>query len=413
MHVNPFQGLLCLAAMSVACSSGTPPQNAQDQLADPSSSVHVQAPELPDPPGPPGPFLIRLQDLFPTQIFDSAATPTHIAMAMQSDARDMSLCPVTGLPICYLGSAVIASRQNPSAVARVQLYESDTQSGSAIDDAIATDSRFIFAIREGMYVGDSPAASVAIVNQNAQIEHRIDMAGENIELSQIALASDTDDAFVACSSRTLRGISKSYDIQCDRIEVRTGRRIPVHTFRLSSPARAVALATLHAQTLVTWISHGHAFAAWLHAPQTVADLGPVTAMRPKLAAGLDDVAVMVQTDDAFIRVERFSPNEDISSNQRPYLLLNGVRYRSIHGPVAVRQGFVIAFRYDNTQQIALIDKNFKTWHIVENPLSWRRFDDVGTIDISEAHAGKFLWQTAQSALTDNEPEKFATAKDAT
>lgn len=380
-----------------ACSSNAQrPQATNDAVAAKAPEASELPAKLPAPPGEPGPFLVRLHELFPSQIFAASATPTHIALAMQSDVRDITQCRVTNLPVCFRGTAVIAPRTNPNTPVRINLYESDTQSGARVDDIAAAGNRFAFAVREGMYVGDTPMASVIIANDAGNIEHQIVLSSTQNFVEQVALSSTQDHRVLMCAA--VRAESLDDDkIICEQIDLSSAKREPYATIPVSSPVRAFDVAVHGKRALAVYEAGGHVFAVFLDKPSEHLDLGASTAMRPLIAAGWNHFAVAWQADDGMLIIDDVdAESKNIQTMARRTIALNGVKDRSISGLAAVSEGYIFGFRHQNTQQIALVDSDFSAWSLLDNSNVWRMFSDYGVLDTQEAHAGKIFWQTAES-----------------
>ncbi len=352
--------------------------------------------KLPAPPGEQGPILIRLTDNFPTQIFASAASESHIAIALQSDVRDISLCTETELPICFQGMGVVVQRLNPNQPKAVKLYESDTQSGNRIDDVATDGKNFVFALSEGKYVGDTPVAKLVIVDENAAITRDIVLSAPDIHISRISLNTLNDGRILVC--KAYERIPGPPGLICEKLDISTGKTSPAATIQTQSPIRNFDISIHDEHILAAWIESGYAYAAFLDTPNDKLELGLATAVKPRIAAGLDDFAVIWQSDDAQTHVDKIPVSGAIKSIQRHSMLLSGLDYRSIGGIVAVSEGYLFAFRHQNTQQMALISTDFKTWNLLNNSNSWRMLSDYASLDIQEAHSGKILWQTAESIV---------------
>ena len=127
-------------------------------------------------------------------------------------------------------------------------------------------------------------------------------------------------------------------------------------------------------------------------------MGQSTALEPRAAAGLNAFAVIWQGDDATMRIDRIPNAQPLAGLQRKTLILSGLDYRSVSGPVAFSQGYVFSFRHMNTQQVALVTPDFSGWHLVGNNKDWRQFGHIASLDIQDAHVGKLTWQTAESLI---------------
>lgn len=394
--------LCCALVFCIAgCDSKTSPQTATPNAVDAGSSgVHdvKKAAVLEAPPGEPGPFLVRTDTLFPTQIFGAAATPTHIAIAFQSDVRDVSLCKQTQLPICFQGAALLTTRRNPNTVVRVDLYESDTQSGTRVDSVESVGEYFAFAIRDGVYAGDTPRQVLAIFHQDGTASARIDLSQPQARCNQIALAVQENDRVIVCRALDLNDLKSSHRIDCQSIAAATGKSSPLGSIATQAPVRTLSVIAGFDRLLAAWTSNAHAYAAFLDDPDNVVDLGAATAIRPSLARGVDRFAVAWQGDDGTFKIDAIFPTRQNRDDKRQTLILNGVRDRSLGALTAFSQGFAFAFRHQNTQQIAIVDTDMKAWHLADNSTQWRMFSQYGALDIENAHNGKFIWQTVESLI---------------
>ena len=146
---------------------------------------------------------------------------------------------------------------------------------------------------------------------------------------------------------------------------------------------------------MAWNEGGRVKAAFMDTISDPFDLGLATAMPVYVAAGMNEFAVAWQGDDGYVRVGRIP----YQGNERQTLMLNGVQYRSINGMVAISEGYLIAFRHQNTQQIALVSTDFTQWHLVDNSQNWRMFYGYASLDIQDAHTGRIVWQTAESLIS--------------
>lgn len=400
--------LLCVWIAFAMCAAG----------CDSKSSVHLAAadaadaeaknarepqklPVLDPPPGDPGPFLIRLDTLFPTQIFGVAATESSIAVAMQSDARDVSLCAQTRLPICFRGTAVIARRRNPNTALRIDLYESDTQSGARIDDVESVGDYFAFAVRDGIYAGDIPKQTLAVYRQDGTPTANIDLTAPQADCRQIALAASGDRRFIVCSALDLNDLGASHRIACRSIDAATSKSDDLGHISAQAPVRSLDIATGFGRTLAVWTAQAHAYAAFLDAPENIADLGPATAVRPSVACGADRFAVAWQGDDGTSRIDAIFPNENDAPVNRQSLVLSGAIDRSVGPLAAFSHGYAFAFRHQNTQQIGVADPDLGGWHLVSDSDDYRMFGQYGTLDVQNAHNGKLIWQTVESLIQKN------------
>lgn len=373
--------------------SATAPQSLQTESAQAAPEVPRV---LPDPPGESGPFLVRMEQGFPNHIFGSAATENQLAITMQSDARDISLCTRTNLPVCFQGKALISDRTNPNQPIILNLYESDTQSGSQIDDVTSVGNNFVFAVNEGLYVGDTQSVSLVISDAAGHVLQNVDLGQPDVRIIGTSLCRYTDAEILVC-----RGIEPESNreqfmprIICERYLPQNSQRSPVASIQSDRMVRALDVGCNGNQALLAWIEGGHLKAAFVHNPVETFDLGLSTSNPPQIAAGLDAFAVSWQGDDGNMRVTRIP----VDGSEQKTLLLNGVQFRSITGIVATSLGYLIAFRHQNTQQVALIEPDFNAWHLVDNSQNWRMFSDYASIDIQDAHTGKMIWQTAESLV---------------
>lgn len=399
MRFNAFLlSSFAIAFLASACDSKDSPKPATTDAAnqaEDNAQSQVQR-KLPAPPGEPGPVLIRMTNSFPTQIFAVAATENHVAFAMQSDVRDVSLCTETELPVCFHGSVLISQRRNPNQPKLVKLYESDTQSGSRMDDAAAAGNKFVIAISEGRYVGDTPVSKLVIVDENAVKEREIILSAPDIQISHISLNPLEDGRVLVCKS--FEPIQGNPGLICEKLDPSTGKLTPVATIQTKNPIRSFEIALSEERILAAWIESGIAQTAFLNAPDEKLELGVATALKPHLAAGLNNFAIVWQSDDAQTHVDKLPIDKSIKSIERQTMTLNGLDYRSINGLAAVSEGYLFAFRHQNTQQMALISTDFKSWNLLSNSNNWRMISDYAVIDIQEAHTGKIVWQTAESIV---------------
>ncbi len=359
-------------------------------------------PVLDPPPGDPGPFLIRLDALFPTQIFGIAATETHVAVAMQSDARDVSLCAQTQLPICFRGTAVIARRRNPNTAQIVDLYESDTQSGARVDDVESVGDYFAFAVRDGIYAGDVPKQTLAVFRQDGSPTAKIDLTVPHADCRQIALAASVDRQIVVCSALDLNDLGASHRISCRSVDAASSKVDDLGHISAQTPVRSLDIATGFGRTLAVWTAQTHAYAAFLDAPEKIVDLGPATAARPSVVCGADRFAVSWQADDGTSVIDAIFPNENDAPRNRQSLILNGATDRSVGPLAAFSRGYAFAFRHQNTQQIGIADPDLGAWHLVSDSDNWRMLGQYGALDVQNAHNGKLIWQTVESLIQKTE-----------
>ncbi|MBR4984570.1 MAG: hypothetical protein IKY83_02375 [Proteobacteria bacterium] len=392
--------LLCLAlgVFAFSCESKEPPKvPTPDVVVEPETAGAEALPaRLPAPPGEAGPILIRMENAFPSQIFASASTEDNIALGLQSDARDISLCTKTELPVCFRGFALVSARMNPNQPKSVVLYESDTQSGSRIDDVAAAGSKFVFALNEGRYVGDTPEARLVVVDENASILRNILISSAEMHISQTVLRPWGDAQVLVCFS--FEPVSGKPGIKCSAFDPETGKESAVATVQTKDPVRAFDVGVSEGRALVAWNESGYEKLVYLDSPGDSLELGIATSARPSVAAGLNEFAVAWQGDDALIHVERVPFKVGLKSLERKSLLLGGLDYRTIGSLVAVSDGYVFAFRHQNTQQLALISTSFDEWHLVEHSDSWRMMSGYASLDIQDAHTGKIIWQTVESLI---------------
>ena len=389
---------LCVCSCACACDSKTPVEApASEAVVESEAAAGETVPaKLPAPPGEAGPILIRLQSAFPTQIFASAASEQFIALGMQSDTRDVSLCPKTELPVCFRGFAVISERMNPNQTKSVVLYESDTQSGSRVDDVAAVGSRFVFALNEGRYVGDTAEARLVVVDENASILREVSLSSAELHITQAVLRPWGDSQVLVCAS--FEPSTGRPGIKCDAFDLETGKLSGVATIQAKHPVRSFDIGVSGNRALAVWNEAGYEKAVFLSAPGDSIELGLATAARPSVAAGLDAFAVAWQGDDALIHIDRVPFKADLKSFERKSLILSGIDHRTIGSLVAMSEGYVFAFRHQNTQQLALISTAFDEWHLVEHSDSWRMMGGYASLDIQEAHTGRIIWQTVESLI---------------
>ena len=376
----------------------TVPSTVADAEANASEAAAAEDVErkLPSPPGAAGPFMIRLENRFPTQFFGSAATESHIAIAYQSDARDISLCPETELQVCFHGIVVMSERANPNHPVSVKLYESDTQSGSRMDGVVAADNRFVFALNEGIYVGDTPKASLVIVDSSGHIEHAVDIGQPQARVMQTALTGAGKSQVLMCRSiEPNDGRRQLFPrIVCEYYDVKSAKRTPAATIQTDEPVRALTLSSNGEKTLIGWVEGGKLKVAMMDATDQAIDLGASTAVRPWIAAGLNEFAVAWQSDDGTTHIDRIP----YTGTERRSLILNGVDFRTLGGLVAVSEGYLSTFTHQNTHQVILVSTDFGSWDLVENSSKPRLFLDYASLEISEAHTGKMVWQTAETLI---------------
>ncbi len=389
---------MIIAASCIGCDGRDNPKPAtQEDSQNLPAEPEVEAPrKLEPPPGEPGPVLVRLEKNFPTQIFGAAASESHIAIGLQADARDVTLCPETGLPVCFRGYGVITERLNPNQPQIVDLYEADTQSGNRIDDVAFSGGRFVFSLNEGRYVGDASRARLVIVDEKATIERVVELNQPGIHVSGAKLSSREDGGLVVCMS--YESDEERPGVMCESMDMTSGKRTSITAIQTKKPVRTFDVSSSVDRSLVVWMDSGQMRAAFLDNMNEVLELGQSTAMQPYVVAGLDDFAVVWQGDDAQLRVDRIPQQAGMKSVERRTILLNGLDHRSIGGLVAVSEGYLFVFRHQNTQQAALISADFESWHLLENSESWRMMSDYASLDIQEAHTGKIVWQTAESLV---------------
>ncbi len=376
----------------------TVPSTVADAESPAADSAPAEAVErkLPSPPGASGPFMIRLESRFPTQFFGSAATESHVAIGYQSDARDISLCPETELQVCFHGIAVISERTNPNHPVSVKLYESDTQSGARMDGVAAADNRFVFALNEGMYVGDTPKTSLAIVDAAGRIERAVDIGQPQARVVQTALIGAGKRQVLMCRAIEPNDSRQQLfpRIVCEYYDVASAKRTPAATIQTDEPVRALNISSNGDKTLIAWISGGKLHAAMMDAVDEKIELGASTAVRPWIAAGLNEFAVAWQADDGSTHIDRIP----YAGSDRRSLVLNGVDFRTLGGLVAVPDGYLSSFTHLNTQQVILVSTDFGSWDLVDNSSKPRLFVDYASLEISEAHTGKMVWQTAETLI---------------
>ncbi len=340
--------------------------------------------------------MIRVENRLPTQFFGSVATQSHIAIAYQSDARDISLCPETELQVCFLGMSLIAERTNPNHPIAVKLYESDTQSGSRVDDVVAAGNHFVFALNEGIYVGDAQKNTLIITDTAGQIERTVDLRQPNARIVQTALSSYQNNQIVIC-----RGIEPNDSHQqlfprivCEFYDIQNAKRTTAATIQSDEPVRTLAVTSNGKHSLISWAEGGKMYAADLTNTDQKIELGASTATRPLIAAGVDAFAVAWQSDNGMTRIDRIP----FAGEGHQTMELNGVDYRNLGGLAAVSEGYLSTFTHKNTQQVLLVSPDFEHWDLVENNSNARLFMDYASLDITEAHTGKILWQTAETLV---------------
>ncbi len=378
--------------------SGCNKTSVSPEVADEIVEVEPELPPPPKqvlPPGEPGPFVLQMNELLPTQVFGSAATPDFFSVALQGDVRDITRCTQTQLTVCFKGGAYITERMNPNEAKFVQLYESDTQSGARIDDLVATNNRFIYAISDGIYAGDTRNASLVVVDTAAKVDKTIALNVADQIIDQVALVAGDED-YVACTlSHAEQGHSPS-QIRCEQF-LGDGSRQTLFIWSFDVQPRSFDVARLDQDLLITWTAGAKLYAAFSDEPQNIMELGTATATRPALAAGHKQFMLAWQDAETQTRVVRLVRGEAPSQS----LVLNGLTYRSIGGFVPTVPGFVLAFRFENAQQLAVIEPDLSAWNLVEGSKTWRQLSGYAAIDIQEAHQGKILWQTADSLITAN------------
>ena len=400
MHLRII--LLSIAVFGIllfSWSSKDRPKAATTDTVDESESAFkAEVPKrLAPPPGDPGPILIQMGSSFPTQIFAASATENTLALGIQSDARDISLCPETELPFCFVGNAVITQRMNPNESKIVKLYESDTQSGNRIDDVAAMASGFVFALNEGRYVGDTAVSRLVIVDNTATIKNNLTISAPDLHISSTSLSALDGERVLVC--KACEPTQGRPGIICESLDTSTGKSTPVVTLQTEYPVRELETAVSGETALIVWIENGHAHAAFSDHPNDVLDLGLSTALKPHVAAGLNDFAVAWQSDDAQTHVDRIPYSAVMKSLERQSLILNGLDYRTIGGLIAISEGFLFSFRHQNTQQMAIVPVDFNSWHLLNNSNHWRMLSDYGVLDIQDAHSGKMVWQTGESLIS--------------
>ncbi len=384
-------GMVCAACSSQIGNSQTSENDVSSEIVG-STSPSKQLP----PPGEPGPFLLQITDQFPTQVFGSAATTDYFAIAIQGDARDVTLCPQTQLLTCFKGVAYIAARMNPNEPKSVLLYESDTQSGARVDDISAVGTRFVFALNDGAYVGDKRTASLVVVDQTGRAERTLSMDVPNQIVQQTALVGGETDV-TGCSILRDAGAGTSYTIHCESLNPASGSRSALLNWSFVTPVRSLEIAQLKEDLLIVWTAGGRLYASFSDDPVNVLDLGTSSAFRPLVAAGHERFVIAWMDENQQTRVTSLSRNEAPKKS----LALSGVTHRSLGGLVATTHGFVLAFRYENAQQLAVIEPDLSAWNLVEGSATWRQLSDYASIDIQDAHQGKFLWQTVESLIGEH------------
>lgn len=387
---------LCMVAFCLWGCSRTPVPDVADEPVEPEVVVPPPPKQLP-PPGNPGPVLLQIVSLFPSQIFGTAATPDYFAVATQGDARDENLCPQTKLPNCFKGTAYITQRINPNEPKIVPLYESDTQTGARVDDIAATTDRFFFGITEGLYAGDVRTTTLLVTDQNGNTERSIAMNPPKQIVYQMAL-SGAETNVTACMITNSHELAvDDAHIRCEQIDAVYGTRTTILDWPFSVTPRSLDIALLKTDLLLAWTAGGRLYAAFSDTPEQVMEFGPALSTGPYLAVGHEQFLLAWLDDTGQTRVTRIVRGEAPSKA----LLLNGILDRTLGGLVATVPGFLLAFRYDNSQQIALIEPDLSAWHLVEGKAPWMLLSDYAAIDIDNAHQGKIIWQTTESLIGEN------------
>ena len=386
---------VCVGAAMLGCSR-TPAPDVVNDVAEPSVEVPPPPKQLP-PPGNPGPILLQIATLFPSQIFGSAATPDYFAVATQSDVHDINLCPQTKLDHCYKGTAYLTQRLNPNEPKAIPLYESDTQSGGRVDDIAATTDRFFFGVTEGLYTGDTRITTLIVTDQNGTVERSLAMNPPKQIISGMALAGAETNVTACMITNSHELAVDDAHIRCEQIDAAYGTRTTILDWPFNVPPRSLDIALLKDDLLIAWTAGGRLYAAFSDAPESVMEFGGALSTGPILAVGHEQFVLAWLDDKAQTRLTRIVRGEQPSKA----LLLNGVTERTLGGLVATVPGFLLAFRYDNSQQLALIEPDLTAWHLVEGKVPWLQLSDYAALDIDNAHQGKIIWQTADSMIGEN------------
>lgn len=389
-----------LALFAIACESKTDVTHTAvnvDELENEATPVPPK--KLDPPPGEPGPILVKIDDKLPTQIFAAASSTDWIAMAFQTDVRDLAQCTQTELPVCFKGYGLITDRRNPNQPQVVQLYESDTQSGARIDDLAAVGNDFVFALNEGVYVGDTHEVSLIVMSSNGDIRRKIQLNRDDFDVTRTVLEPRENHQILVCAA--FEPAQGKHGIQCQSLNPMTGQMTAVATIPTSMPVRTLELKVAENRALVAWVEGGFAKIALLDKPNEILELGAAASLKPFIAAGLHDFAVSWLGDDAQMRIDKIPMDTPVKSIDRKTLILNGLDHQNLGGLVAMSEGYLFAFRHKNTQQMALIDPEFEGWSLIDNNASWRALHDYAVLDIQNAHTGKILWQTAESLIVPN------------
>lgn len=385
-------GALCLF---LGCSR-TPESHVVPDTEVPQPEPPPPPKQLP-PPGNPGPVLLQIATLFPLQIFGTAATPNYFAIATQGDAYDEKLCPLTNRPNCYKGTAYIAPRMNPNEPKLISLYESDTQSGARVEAIAATADRFFFAVTEGLYAGDTRSTTLIVADQTGNVERTLAMNPPRQIVYQMALASSETNVTSCMITNSHEIAVDDAHIRCEQVDAAYGTRTTVLDWAFETPPRSLDIALLKNDLLIAWTAGGRLYAAFSDAPEAVMEFGEAISAGPYLAVGHEQFMLAWLDDKAQTRITRIVRGEPPSKQ----LLLNGIMERTLDGLVATVPGFLLSFRYDNSQQLALIEPDLSAWHLVEGKAPWLQLSDYAALDIANAHQGKIVWQTADSLIGEN------------
>ena len=386
--------LAAIVILAGSCGNKAPSDATESsQAAAPGVPEPPPPPKQLPPPGEPGPFLLQMSDLFPTQVFGSAATNDDFAVAFQGEVRDETKCTETQLTVCFPGAAYIAQRMNPNEPKMVKLYESDTQSGACVEDIAAVQDRFVFGVTEGVYAGDIRTSRLVVVDRSATAERVIELNPQGQLVTSLSLAPWEGTQYVACMLTQPELPGRSH-IRCEMFDVSSASRKPIFDWPVSVLPRSIAAAAFKGDLLVAWTAGGRLYVAFSDAPENTMDLGPATAARPLIAAGHEQFVIAWQGDDAQTKLVRLTRTTKPSEA----LTLNGVDHRSLGGLVATVPGFVLAFRYGSAQQLAVIEPDLSAWYLAEGSKSWRLLSGYGALNIQDAHQGKLIWQTAESLI---------------
>lgn len=391
---------LSLTLVTTACGNKTKGLNAASEAVNEKEDIAASDIAIETaPPGEPGPFLIQLTENFPTEVFGAAATASHFAIATQTDTRNIANCPLTDLAICFRGIAYVSPKSNPTNPRPLVLYESDTQSGSQVDDLVASKMSFVFAVNEGAYVGDTRQAKLVVADLNGSSDFQIPLNPPDGIILQTRIDASKDNKILAChivADIVDDIIRDAKTITCESIDIHSTptKRSKISDYRFSTPVRAIDLASSQDQALVAWIAGGRAYAASLNAPRQLIELGAATALNPIVAKGHGVFIIAWQAEDSLIHLT--SVDKDMKNVKT--IKLNGIENRSLGGITSNKDGFLTSFRHENTQQLAHIAPDLSEWQLIDNSKHWRMFSNAASLDLQDAHNGSIIWQTAYSLV---------------